>query len=88
MDDIAQDLRFAARLLGKHRSFTSVAVIVLAFGIGVNGLFLTLVDMICLRGLPLDRQIASCMSPRVTLADATAECRTETSMISEPESGP
>lgn len=55
IEDLAQDFRFAGRLLGKHRSFTLVATIVLALGIGVNGVFLTLVEMICIRGLPLDR---------------------------------
>jgi putative ABC transport system permease protein len=55
VEDLGQDIRFTARLLGRHRSFTFVAVMVLALGIGVNGLFLTLVDMICIRGLPLDR---------------------------------
>jgi putative ABC transport system permease protein len=55
VEDLAYDMRFAGRLLRKHRSFTLVATIVLALGIGVNGVFLTLVEMICLRGLPIDR---------------------------------
>ena len=55
LEGLGQDLRFAMRLLTKQRSFTLVAAIVLALGIGTNGIFLTLVDMVCLRGLPLDR---------------------------------
>jgi putative ABC transport system permease protein len=55
IEDLAGDVRFAGRLLRKHRSFTLVATLVLAVGIGVNGVFLTLVEMICLRGLPIDQ---------------------------------
>jgi len=55
VEDLAQDLRFAARLFTRRRAFTVMAVSVLALGIGVNGVFFTLVEMICLRGLPLDR---------------------------------
>ncbi len=51
--DIAHDVRFALRLLAKHRGFTITAVLALALGIGVNTTFFTLVSSICLRG-PLD----------------------------------
>ena len=51
--DIAQDVRFAMRLLAKQRGFTAVAVLALALGIGVNTTFFTLVSSICLRG-PLE----------------------------------
>src|SRR5688572_14657589 len=50
---LSQDIRFAARLLAKHRGFTFVAVMALALGIGVNNTFFTLVNAICLRG-PID----------------------------------
>jgi putative ABC transport system permease protein len=55
VEDLAQDLRFVMRLFTRRRAFTVMAVIVLALGIGVNGVFFTLVEMICIRGLPLDR---------------------------------
>jgi hypothetical protein len=55
LGDFAQDLRQAIRQLTRERSFAPLAMIVLAFGIGANGLFLTLVEMICLRGLPIER---------------------------------
>lgn len=53
LDDVAQDLRFTLRVLGRQRSLTLVATMILALGVAVNGIFFTLVDMICLRGLPL-----------------------------------
>ena len=55
IEDAATDLPYAARLLATRRSFTLVAALVLALGIGVNAMFLTLVEMICIRGLPIDR---------------------------------
>jgi putative ABC transport system permease protein len=54
VDDIAQDLRFAARLLLKDRWFTLPAVIALALGIGMNGTMFTIVNAM-IRGLPIDR---------------------------------
>jgi len=49
-----QDLKFAARLLARERAFTVTAVLALALGIGVNNTLFTIVDAICIRGLPLD----------------------------------
>src|SRR4051812_48321983 len=48
---LAQDVRFAARLLGKDRRFTIVAVFALALGIGANTTLFTVVNAICIRGL-------------------------------------
>jgi len=47
-----QDLRFAVRLLIKDRWFTTVAVIALALGIGVNATVFTFVNAVLIRGLP------------------------------------
>jgi putative ABC transport system permease protein len=54
IDDIGQDLQFAARLLFKDRRFTVPAVIALALGIGMNGTMFTIVNAMT-RGLPVDR---------------------------------
>ena len=54
VDDIGQDLRFAARLLLKDRWFTLPAAIALALGIGMNGTMFTIVNAM-IRGLPIDR---------------------------------
>jgi hypothetical protein len=51
--DLAQDLRFSARRLVKERRVTLISVLALALGIGVNNAMFTVVDAICLRGLPL-----------------------------------
>jgi putative ABC transport system permease protein len=53
VDDIGQDVRFAARLLLKDRWFTLPAVIALALGIGMNGTMFTIVNAM-IRGLPID----------------------------------
>jgi putative ABC transport system permease protein len=54
LHDLAADLRFASRLLSKEKGLTAVAVIALALGIGVNNTFFTVVNAVCLRGLPID----------------------------------
>src|SRR5262249_38969898 len=48
-----QDLRFAARLLMKDRSFTAPALVALALGIGMSGTMFSIVHAM-VRGLPID----------------------------------
>lgn len=54
VNDVWQDVRFAARLLLKDRWFTLPAVIALALGIGMSGTMFTIVNAM-IRGLPIDR---------------------------------
>jgi putative ABC transport system permease protein len=54
LEDLRRDLRHAARALRRAPGFTVVAVFTLGLGIGVNTTFFTIVNAICLRGLPID----------------------------------
>jgi putative ABC transport system permease protein len=47
-----RDLRFAIHLLIKERWYSTVAIVALALGIGVNATVFTLVNAILIRGLP------------------------------------
>jgi hypothetical protein len=52
-DAMIQDLRFGIRLLLKNKSFTAVAVLSLALGIGANTSIFQLIDAVRLRTLPV-----------------------------------
>lgn len=53
MEQLSRDLSFAFRQLLRHKGFTSVAVLTLAFGIGANAAIFTLAHAILLKSLPV-----------------------------------
>ena len=52
-DEMFQDLRYGVRMLLKNKSFTAVAVLSLALGIGANTAIFQLLDAVRLRMLPV-----------------------------------
>jgi predicted permease len=53
IETFLQDIRFGLRMLGKNPGFTSVAVLTLGLGVGVNTAFFGMVDPLLLRPLPV-----------------------------------
>ena len=53
LETLFQDLRFGVRMLLKNKSFTAVAILSLALGIGANTAIFQLIDAVRLRMLPV-----------------------------------
>jgi len=79
MRDFGMDLHFAARRLARSPLFTTVALLTLALGIGVNTAVFTLVNGVVLRPLPYDEP-----DRLVTVSMARVD-GSETDSLSYPE---
>ena len=54
LEDLGRDFRHAVRTLRRAPGFSLIAIFALGLGIGVNTTFFTIVNAICLRGLPIE----------------------------------
>ncbi len=92
MENLLQDVRYGFRTLAKNPSFTAVAILTLALGIGANTAIFSVVENLLLRPLPYPQperlvEIANTYLPQVPKAGLSpgdyADWRRENASFSE-----
>jgi hypothetical protein len=53
IENLARDVQYAVRVLAKNRGFTTVSVLSLALGIGVNTALFSILDAVLMKSLPV-----------------------------------
>ena len=76
LDVLAQDLRYAVRMLWKSPAFTGIVTLSLALGIGANTALFSLVDDLLLRSLPVREPDRLCRSGRPVAASESRRSAT------------
>ncbi len=80
-----QDLRFAARMLGKNPGFAAAAVVTIALGVGINVGIFSILNGAALRLLPIPRAEQLVSVSQIFLQRTIRNTHGETSMFSYSE---
>ena len=85
VDRIRQDLRFAARGVRRQPAFAAVAILTLAFGIGINAAMFSIVRAVLLNPLPFAdaHELVQVWETRLSQAGIETSSRTQISLTGE-----
>src|SRR5262245_5191669 len=85
-EQLAQDLRYALRTMSANKTFSALAILLLALGIGANTAIFSFMDSILLRSLPVpDPESLVSLHMRMRQSEMHGEQRHDNSYKSEEE---